>query len=116
MPAVFLATVPATLATQAYSRDAERRADAHAAQLLHRSGIAPAAMAVFFERMLEEETKDEGGTKGKRQDKGAGASQEAEGQDAEERSVSLPIAIASHPDHAERIRYFREWQPDDGTR
>lgn len=114
----FLATVPATLATQAYSRDAERRADAHAAQMLHRSGIAPSVMAVFFERMLEEEAKDEDGAKGAGggKDKGNGASQEKEGQGAEERGVSLPIAIASHPDHAERIRYFREWQPDDGAR
>lgn len=96
----FLATVPATLATQAYSRDAERRADAHAARLLHRSGIAPAAMAVFFERMLQEDAQGGEGEKDK-------------GEEVDARSVSLPIAIASHPDHEERIRYFREWQPDE---
>ncbi|MDO9434251.1 M48 family metallopeptidase [Hydrogenophaga sp.] len=106
----FLATVPATLATQAYSRDAERRADAHAARLLHRSGISPSVMVVFFERMLEEGSEpdargeDKSGKSGKRDggDEDGGA----------ERSVSLPIAIGSHPDHEERIRYFREWQPD----
>lgn len=88
----FIATVPAALATQSYSRDAERRADAHAARLLHAGGVSPAVMAVFFERMLEKT--------------GGGAS---EREDEEERAVSLPIAIASHPDHEERIRFFREW-------
>ena len=101
----FLATVPATLATQAYSRDAERRADAHAARLLHASGIPPSAMVVFFERMLKEDGEDgEGGPKpaqGRGDDSDDGA-----------RGASLPIAIASHPDHGERIRFFREWQVD----
>ena len=91
----FLATVPATLATQSYSRDAEREADAHAAQMLHASGIDPAVMAIFFERMLAEEGAVQP----------AGDPGESEGS-----GVSLPIAIASHPDHGERIRFFREWQ------
>ena len=30
--------------------------------------------------------------------------------ESEGSGVSLPIAIASHPDHGERIRFFREWQ------
>ncbi len=92
----FIATVPATLATQAYSRDAERRADAHAARMLHAGGLRPAAMAVFFERMLKE---DRGG--------------EAEGHaDKGREGASLPIAISSHPDHEERIRFFKEWAPE----
>lgn len=90
----FIATVPATLATQSYSRDAERRADAHAAQMLHDAGLKPAAMAVFFERMLKEH-------------QGGG---EDVGDDKAHKGASLPIAISSHPDHAERIRFFREWQ------
>lgn len=91
----FIATVPATLATQSYSRDAERRADAHAAQMLHDAGLKPAAMAVFFERMLKEERdgEDEGNS------------------EAEDEGVSLPIAISSHPDHDERIQFFRTWEP-----
>lgn len=93
----FIATVPATLATQSYSRDAERRADAHAAEMLHAAGISPAVMAVFFERMVEEEGD---GAEGAAQGEGAA--------DAEE-GASLPIAISSHPDHGERIRFFREW-------
>lgn len=91
----FLATVPATLATQAYSRDTERRADAHAARVLHAAGIPPSAMAVFFERMLAE------------------ADSDASSGGDEDEGVSLPIAIGSHPDHAERIRFFREWRAED---
>lgn len=90
----FIATVPATLATQAYSRDAERRADAHAARMMHAGGLRPAAMAVFFERMQR--------------------TRSAQGDDAPadaEQSL-LPIAISSHPDDGERIRFFREWAPD----
>lgn len=81
----FLATMPATLATQAYSRDAERAADQFAAEFLDANGVSPAALAVFFERI-------------------------AKMHDPEEGKQKLPIAIASHPDHAERIRFFREWQ------
>lgn len=94
----FLATVPATLATQSYSRDAERVADAHAAQMLHASGIHPGVMATFFERMRAEEGGD------------PPPGDPAEPGDGGNSGVSLPIAIASHPDHAERIRFFREWQ------
>jgi Zn-dependent protease with chaperone function len=96
----FLATVPATLATQSYSRDAEREADAHAAQMLHASGIQPAVMAVFFERMLAE-----AGGAGQASGRPAGSDD-----DEAEAGMSLPIAISSHPDHGERIRFFREWQ------
>lgn len=91
----FIATVPATLATQSYSRDAERRADAHAARMLHAAGISPAVMALFFERMLKEERQGDAGSEADKGGEGA----------------SLPIAISSHPDHGERIRFFREWQP-----
>ena len=95
----FLATVPATLVTQSYSRDAERQADAHAAQMLHAGGIAPAEMAVFFERIQKEERQGDG---------------DADEDAAESDGDALPISIASHPDHAERIRYFREWKPATG--
>jgi len=81
----FVAALPATLATQAYSRDAERRADLHAANMLHRSGISPAVMVTFFQRM--QTTSGSNGGK-------------------------LPIAIASHPHHEERIRFFREWRDE----
>ena len=88
----FVATVPATLATQAYSRDAERAADAFAAQLLDRSGVSPSVMVAFFERMRQQE--------------------QAEQDDGGDDSAALPIAISSHPDHDERIRFFRDWQTD----
>jgi Zn-dependent protease with chaperone function len=81
----FVATVPATLATQAYSRDAERAADQFAAEVLSANGISPAAMAVFFERIAEMDGE-------------------------EDSSQGLPIAIGSNPEHDERIRFFREWR------
>ncbi|WP_332743547.1 M48 family metallopeptidase [Hydrogenophaga sp.] len=87
----FLATVPATLATQAYSRDAEREADTFAARLLDQSQVSPSVMVAFFERIQREE-----------------AGQDDDGKS----SARLPIAISSHPDHGERIRFFREWQAD----
>ncbi len=89
----FLATVPATLATQTYSRDAERAADAFAARLLHEAGVSPSVLVAFFERIQQRE--GEAGKDGGRQ-----------------RGARLPIAISSHPEHGERIRFFREWQPD----
>jgi Zn-dependent protease with chaperone function len=88
----FLATVPATLATQAYSRDAERDADAFAAELLDRGGVSPSVMVAFFERIQQQDQAD-------RKDDGDG-------------SAALPIAISSNPDHAERIRFFREWRTE----
>lgn len=84
----FLATVPATLATQAYSRDAERAADAFAAQLLDRSGVSPSVMVAFFESIQQQADQNDDGDDG----------------------AVLPIAISSHPDHGERIRFFREWK------
>lgn len=90
----FIATVPATLATQAYSRDAERRADEHAAAMLHAGGVSPAVMALFFERMQ--------------------ATDAGDGDESGDDRPALPIAISSHPDHGERIRFFREWQPVPG--
>jgi Zn-dependent protease with chaperone function len=89
----FLATVPATLATQSYSRDAEREADAFAARFLDQNGVSPSVMVAFFERIQREE---------------ASAGQKGDG----EEGGPLPIAISSHPDHRERIRFFREWRPD----
>ncbi len=82
----FVAAVPATLATQSYSRDAERAADGFSAEFLQSNGISPAVMAVFFERIAK--------------------LQSPEGED----DKGLPIAIASHPEHEERIRFFTEWR------
>ncbi len=95
----FLATVPATLATQSYSRDAERQADDYAARTLHQGGLDPAVMALFFERVMELEGDD-----------GSAGEGAEPGQESEDRDFSLPIAISSHPDHAERIAFFRDWR------
>lgn len=74
-----LATVPVVLGQSAYSRDAERRADAESARLLRDAGLSPAVMVGFFEKLGKEQ--------------------------GEHR---LGIAIASHPADEERIRFFRE--------
>lgn len=85
----FIASVPAALLTQSYSRDVERRADAYAAERLDRAGLSPAVMVSLFERLA---------TARKNQDR------DADG--------VLPIALASHPADEERIRFFREWAPE----
>lgn len=115
----FLAAVPATLMTQSYSREAERAADAHAAWMLHSSGLSPAEMAVFFERIRQQgaspvreagrESEDEAKDGGNGSDD-ADVAQASPDEEAEEGSM-LPIAISSHPDDLERIRFFREWKP-----
>lgn len=74
-----LTTVPVVLGQSAYSRDAERRADAESVRLMHAAGVSPAVMVVFFERVAKSQ--------------------------GEHR---LGIAIASHPADAERIRFFRD--------
>lgn len=77
-----LASAPALLATAAYSRDAEREADADAAQLLLASGRSPEVMLELFTRLGDA-----------RRTRGGGR---------------LPIAFASHPHDEERQRFFRE--------
>ena len=115
----FLAAVPATLMTQSYSRDVERAADAHAAWMLHSAGISPAEMAVFFERIRQEERKQlsgPGGEDGTSEEAGEEKKAGAAAEEESEEETTLPIAISSHPDHEERIRYFREWAPAAASR
>lgn len=88
----FLTAIPMLLATQGYSRDAEREADEAAALFLHRNHIHPRVMALVFERMRTQ-------AKAKAQDTGTSV------QDV------LPIGLASHPSDAQRIAFFTNWQP-----
>lgn len=74
-----LAAAPALLAQMSYSRDFEREADAEAVRLLRAAGQSPAAMVEFFKRLR--------GMAGSRR---------------------VPIALASHPDSEERLRYFED--------
>lgn len=76
-----LAAAPALLATNAYSRDNEREADAYGRALARAGGVDTARMAVFFERIA------------KRQ---AGVGEHP-----------LAIAFSSHPADAERIAFFK---------
>ncbi|WP_326534428.1 M48 family metallopeptidase [Pseudorhodoferax sp.] len=79
----WLAGVPALLGQLAYSRAAERQADADAARLMRAHGLTPAAMIVMFERLATHPL-------------AAGP--------------RLPLALASHPADAERMAYFRSPQ------
>ena len=81
----WLATVPVLLGQQAYSRDFEREADDEAVRVMQAAGLPPQAMVVFFDRLADERRKDA----------------------TDKRVWALPIAIASHPDDAERIARFR---------
>ncbi|HSI55970.1 MAG TPA: M48 family metallopeptidase [Ideonella sp.] len=75
-----LAVVPVVLTQQAYSREAEREADAEARRALRAAGISPAVMGVFFDRI--------------------------EARQQASRGPALPIALASHPADDERRRFF----------
>jgi Zn-dependent protease with chaperone function len=77
-----LAGAPALLASQAYSRDFEREADAYARTLLRGAGLDAAVMVVFFERVARRADATQGD--------------------------AISIAISSHPADAERIRFFQE--------
>lgn len=93
---LFLSTVPAVLMSQAYSRDAERQADQFAAQFLHRNGIHPRVMAVFFERLASYPSNKSGAQPG------AGADPAPD---------VVSIGLASHPANQERIAFFKNWKP-----
>ena len=77
-----LAAAPVLLGQAAYSRDAEREADAEAVRVLHAARISPEVMVTLFERLAEK--------------RGDGP------------ASGLGVAIASHPADAARIAYFRD--------
>jgi Zn-dependent protease with chaperone function len=83
-----LASVPALLGQMAYSRNAEREADAESVRLLKAAGLSPLAMVAFFERARVWRDSDEGRRKGADIDPG--------------------IAFSSHPADEERIAFFRD--------
>jgi Zn-dependent protease with chaperone function len=114
-----LSGVPVLLGQAAYTRDAEREADADAARFLKDADISPAVMVTFFEKIAswdrrkrsyregaKEEPKD-----GPKQDTSPASPQDPKNPKQAERRSSpswLGIAIASHPADAERIRFFQE--------
>lgn len=77
-----LAAAPALMATNAYSRDNEREADAYGRALARAGGADTSRMAVFFRRIAEKH--------------------------ASVGEHPLAIAISSHPADAERVRFFSE--------
>lgn len=83
-----MATAPVMLGQAAYSRDAEREADAAGVALLKASRISPLVMVTFFEKLA--------------------ASRPPAPSQPQGVSRWLGLGIASHPDDAERIRFFRD--------
>jgi Zn-dependent protease with chaperone function len=102
-----LTAVPVLLGQAAYTRDAEREADAEAARFLKDAGISPAVMVTFFEKIAARgERKETSKADAKDDPKPDPAARPGE---SGRRSPSwLGIAIASHPADAERIRFFRD--------
>lgn len=82
---VALASAPALLAQQSYSRDFERDADVYARTLLRGAGIRPAVMVAFFERLKQQR-----------------------GQDGDDLAPAFAGAFSSHPADEERIAFYRQ--------
>jgi len=80
---IALATAPAMLAQQSYSRDFEREADDYARSLLRGADIPPSVMVDFFERLQK-----------RREESG-------------DRMDGFAAAFSSHPADAERIAFFK---------
>jgi Zn-dependent protease with chaperone function len=78
-----LASAPALLASNAYSRDNEREADLYGRELARAGGADTSRMAAFFERLAKKHQ-------------------------ATVDSNPLAIAISSHPADEERVRFFSE--------
>ncbi|MGM9482711.1 M48 family metallopeptidase [Roseateles sp. NT4] len=78
-----LASAPAVLAGNAYSRDNEREADQYGRSLARAGGADTSRMAVFFERLAEKHK-------------------------ATVENSPLAIAISTHPADEERVRFFSE--------
>ena len=82
-----MASAPLLLGQAAYSREAEREADAESVRILKAAGISPLAMLTLFDRL-------------------AALPERAPATEGAGRW--LGIAMATHPDDAERRRFFRE--------
>ena len=95
-------TLPIVLGQAGYSRDAEREADAYASRTLAAAGQSPEHMVRLFEMVKRHENSksDHSNTQVH-----VGVQ---EGNAAPSVFKSLATAIASHPDHDDRIAFFRE--------
>lgn len=107
-----LAGAPLLLGQMAYSRDFEREADAESVHVLRAAGHSPDAMVVFFERARQWQARRDGehpsARDGERPSGADGGRPSGRGGAPRGPSFDLPIALASHPADAERIRFFRD--------
>lgn len=95
-----LAGVPVLLGQASYSREAEREADAEAVTVLRAAGISPLAMVTLFDKLADKRRADSA--------RPAGQGGAATADEVEQPASWLGIAFASHPEDAERIRFFRD--------
>jgi len=81
------AQIPVVLGQASYSRGFEHEADVDSVRLMKANGISPAVMATFFVKV--------------RQPRPGAKAPSSPG-------LQLPIALASHPADADRIRFFED--------
>ncbi|OYU44310.1 MAG: hypothetical protein CFE44_13645 [Burkholderiales bacterium PBB4] len=101
-----LAAMPVLLGQAHYSRDAEREADAHAAQILAAAGISPAVMVPLFDK-LQAQRKAESEKARSAEKSGNQDDPATQAQRISDSLGWLGIAFASHPADAERVAFFK---------
>ncbi len=102
-----LAAAPVLLGQAAYSRDAEREADAESVRVLRAAGISPQVMVTLFERLAQRRERKPQADGGKPASGAAAGDAKTDEPRADRSPGWLGVAIASHPADAARIEYFR---------
>ena len=102
-----LAAAPVLLGQAAYSRDAEREADAESVRVLRAAGISPQVMVTLFERLAQRRERKPQSDDGESSSGGPAGEAKTDEPRADRSPGWLGVAIASHPADAARIGYFR---------
>ena len=96
-----LASLPALLLDQKYSRDFERESDQYAIDMMQANGLPLTPMAVLFEKMGKAAAQDDG--EHRHEDKHAERQRGADAEDDEDDEPEPLEYFSSHPSDAERI-------------